>query len=54
MSLTDEIELTEDDVRREHTEAVDAARHWAYLAVVLIGALVLMLLLIALLGSTTG
>jgi hypothetical protein len=40
-------------VRDEHLAEVNQAAHWAYLAAVLAGGLVLMLGLIALLGATT-
>jgi hypothetical protein len=47
-----ERKVTEDDVRNEHLEEVNVAAHWAYLASVLLGAALLMVGLIALLGST--
>ena len=46
-----ERDLTEDDVRREHLAAVSTPAHWAYLFGVIGGAFVLMVALLALLGS---
>jgi hypothetical protein len=46
-----ERDVTEEDVRKEHLAEVDARVQWAYLFAVLIGGTVLMLLLIAYLGS---
>lgn len=51
MSNKSEATITEDDVREEHVGSVNTAAHWAYLFGVLIGGLVLMVALIALLGS---
>ena len=44
--------VDEDQVRREQEEAVDPRQQWAYLAAVLVGGCIVMLLFIALLGST--
>ncbi len=41
-----------EQVWREHLAEVHEAGHWAYLAVVLVGGTLLMLLLIAFLGGT--
>lgn len=49
-----ELDLTEDDVRREHLRAVDQPVQWAYLVGVLSGGMVLMLLLLVLLDATSG
>lgn len=49
-----ELDLTEDDVREEHLRAVNQPAQWAYLAGVLGGGTLLMLLLIALLDAATG
>jgi hypothetical protein len=49
-----EREVTEDQVREEHKEAVNVPAHWAYFATVLLGGSALMLVLIALLGSANG
>ena len=46
-----EREISEEDVRSEHLDAVNMAAHWAYLFAVLIGAFLLMVLLIAILGG---
>jgi hypothetical protein len=46
-----ERDLTEDQVRAEHVEAVNEPRQWAYLIGVLAGGLVLMLAFIAVLGA---
>jgi hypothetical protein len=43
--------VTEEDVRREHLEAVNQAAHWAYLIGVLVGSTMLMMLFVALLGA---
>ena len=44
--------VTEDLVRGEHLTEVNAAAHWAYLIGVIAGAFILMVGLIALLGTT--
>jgi hypothetical protein len=49
-----ELDLTEDDVREEHLRAVNQAAQWAYLLAVLGGGTLLMVLLIALLGASSG
>ncbi len=54
MSSPNEMEIRQDDVRREHMDEVHTLAHWAYLVVVLGGGLIVMVLLIALLGSGTG
>ena len=46
--------ITEDDVRREHSSSANQAAHWAYLVAVLLGGTLLMLVLIAALGTTTA
>jgi hypothetical protein len=43
--------VREDQIRKEHLEAVNVPAHWTYLFSVLIGAFVLMVLFIAFLGS---
>jgi hypothetical protein len=49
-----EDKITENKVRTEHLREVNQPAHWAYLFGVLLGGLVLMVLLIALLGTTPG
>ena len=49
-----EAEMTEEQVYKEHVEAVNVTAHWAYLFGVLIGGFVLMVLLIALIGAGGG
>lgn len=44
--------ISEDEVRNEHLAEVNVAAHWAYLAAVILGAAVLMVVLIAYLGTT--
>jgi hypothetical protein len=44
--------VTEDVVRDEHQREVNAAAHWGYLVAVIAGAFILMVGLIALLGTT--
>ena len=44
--------IDEETVRREHLEEVNEMAHWAYLVGVLAGGTLIMLVLIALLGST--
>jgi hypothetical protein len=44
--------ITEDRVRKEHLAEVHVAAHWAYLAAVILGAGLLMVGLIAYLGTT--
>jgi hypothetical protein len=46
-----EREVTIEQVRKEHLKEVKIGPHWAYLIGVLVGGLILMLLLIAWLGS---
>jgi hypothetical protein len=48
--MSDE-KITEVKVRNEHLREVNPSAHWAYLFGVLIGALVLMVLLMAVLGA---
>ena len=43
--------ITEGEVREEHLSEVNPLAHWAYLGGVLGGAIVLMLLFMALLGA---
>ncbi len=43
--------ITENKVRTERLREVNQPAHWAYLSGVLLGGLLLMLLLIALMGS---
>jgi hypothetical protein len=50
--MTDELEITEDDVRLEHLEDVNQWAHWAYLFGVLGAGTLAMVLLIAFLGGT--
>ncbi len=52
--MTKETEIRYDDVYREHLEAVNEPAHWAYMSGVLIASFVLMVLLIALLGTGAG
>jgi len=47
-----ERKISEDVVREEHLSAVNVGAHWAYLVGVLVGANLLMLGLIAFLGTT--
>lgn len=49
--MSDETTVNEEQVRREHLARVNQPRHWAYLIGVLGGAFVLMVVLIAILGS---
>lgn len=49
--MSDETTINEERVRREHLKQVNQPRHWAYLVGVLGGAFVLMVILIAFLGS---
>jgi hypothetical protein len=46
-----EAKVTEDHIRKEHLKAVNVPAHWTYLFSVLVGGFVLMVLLIAYLGS---
>jgi hypothetical protein len=46
-----EAEMTEDQVREEHLDSVNVGAHWAYLFAVLIGSFLLMVALIAVIGS---
>lgn len=43
--------VTEDDVRAEHSSSANQTAHWVYLAAVLLGGTLLMLVLIAALGA---
>jgi hypothetical protein len=54
MATKDETDIREDDVRAEHLQAVHVGGHWAYLLSVIVGAFLLMLGLIALLGAMGG
>jgi hypothetical protein len=55
MNGVDERTVGEEDVRLEHLGQVSARHHWLYLAGVLGGGLVLMILFIAALGAgSTG
>jgi hypothetical protein len=45
-------DLTAEEIRAEHLGEVDQRAHWLYLVAVLVGGVLLMLGLIALLGST--
>jgi hypothetical protein len=47
-----ELELTEEQVREERLGSVDVRAHWLYLAVVLGGSLLLMVVLMALLDGS--
>jgi hypothetical protein len=47
-----EQKVTEDMVRDEHLSEVNVAAHWAYLMGVLAGAFILMVGLVAILGTT--
>jgi hypothetical protein len=44
--------ITEDEIRNEHLDEVNVVAHWAYLAAVIDGAALLMVGLIAYLGTT--
>ena len=44
--------MNEDAVREEHLNEVHIGRHWAYLFAVLVGSFLLMVALIAVLGTT--
>jgi len=48
-----ERDITAGDVRREHVQNVKVGAHWAYLATVLGGGLILMVLFIAALGAAS-
>jgi hypothetical protein len=54
MSSWADRDVDEERVRREHREQVHIGAHWAYLIGVLVGGSVVMLLLIAWLGSTAA
>ena len=47
-----ELEITEEQVREERLGTVDVRAHWLYLAAVLGGSLLLMVLLMALLDGS--
>ncbi len=49
--MSKELTLTEEDVRKEHLKEVSTAVHWTYLLAVLGGGLLVMLVVIAILGS---
>ena len=46
-----ELKMSEDNVRDEHLKEVNVGGHWAYLFAVLVGGFLLMVALIAYLGS---
>jgi hypothetical protein len=50
--MSDERAIDEGQVRREHEEEIRRPILWAYLALVLVGGMLLMIGLIAALGST--
>ncbi len=50
----EEIELRQEDVWDEHLREVSVGRHWTYLIAVLAGGFVVMIALIAVLGSGSG
>ena len=50
--MTKEDQLSDEDVWKEHLEAVKVGPHWAYLFGVLLGGALLMVLLIGFLGTT--
>ena len=52
--MTNEAEIREGEVRKEHLDSVNVPRHWAYLFGVLIGSFLLMVTLIAVLGGGGG
>ena len=54
MSDKNEATITRDDVRREHVDGVNTVGHWIYLFAVLIGSFLLMVALIAVMGSGGG
>jgi hypothetical protein len=54
MATKDETDIRDNDVREEHLRDVHVGRHWAYLLGVIVGACLLMIVLIALLGATGG
>ena len=47
-----EIDVSEDQVREEHLRDVKVMHHWIYLFAVLVGAFLLMVGFIAILGAT--
>jgi hypothetical protein len=49
--MSKDLTLSEDDVRNEHLKEVNPAAHWTYLFAVLGGGLIVMLVVIAILGS---
>ncbi len=54
MANKDETDIRQEQVWEEHLAEVHTGGHWAYLAGVLFGGTLLMLVLIALLGATSG
>jgi uncharacterized membrane protein YdcZ (DUF606 family) len=50
--MADDRDISMKDVEREHLAQIHEGRHWAYVAGVLGGSFVLMLLLIAWLGAS--
>ncbi len=51
MAKKDETQLSEEDVYQEHLKDVNVGLHWTYMFGVMVGAVALMLLFIAILGS---
>jgi hypothetical protein len=49
--MSKELTLSEDDVREEHLKEVNTAAHWTYLFAALGGGFIVMLVVIAILGS---
>ena len=54
MPKRDESRISQEEVWDEHLQNVHVGAHWAYLFGVLIGAFLLMIALIALLGAGAG
>jgi hypothetical protein len=52
--VTDETNISQDDVWDEHLGAVNVPAHWGALFGVLVGGAILMLILIAILGGSGG
>ena len=50
--MTDETELSQDDVWDEHLSSVNVIGHWVYIFATLIGGGILMLIVIAILGGS--
>jgi len=49
-----EATISQEEVWEEHLERVHVGRHWAYLLGVILGALLVMIALIAVLGASGG